>query len=136
MNKKIKKNIRSNWFYSLIEFSSIEIQRKLWFPNEDNLISSYVELMCSYFDDTLTEDHYFVVIDAGYITEDEYKIVKPFHETLLEYKKPSENLNDILRDPKWIKISQLANKCFTELKENILSKEDLDTIEDIESRLS
>lgn len=43
---------------SIIELSNLDLQRKLWLNenNDTGLISSYVELMCSLFDDFHFDD--------------------------------------------------------------------------------
>ena len=85
-NGNAKQNIRENWLYFLIEFSSVERQKLLWYGNKKNLISSFTELMCGYFDDVLGSDSYDEIIKEGFITIDEYKIIEPFHTALLNYK--------------------------------------------------
>jgi len=53
MNREIINRITGYIYDKIIELSDINLQRKLWLNenNDTGLISSYVEVMCSLFDD-------------------------------------------------------------------------------------
>lgn len=136
LNQETRKNIRTDWFDYLMEFSSIKLQRYLWFPNEKKLISSYIELMNGYFDDILDGDDYSKVIELGYISEEEYKVIEPFHLGLLQYNEPSNDLIEILADPNWIQLCGIAKSCFDKLKQNLSDDEDMKIIRELEKEVS
>jgi hypothetical protein len=131
---EIRKNIREMWFNLLVEFSSIDVQKFLWFGNEKGLISDHGELICGYFDDFLNSDYYDKVIKEGFVTEEEYKIIEPFHQALLDYKEPSDSEEDIINDKNWIDITHLANECFSKLKSGLTDKSELEFILGVEDR--
>lgn len=98
-----------NIFRMIIELSSLSLQRQLWLNenNDTGLMSSYVELMCSLFDDFSFDDF----VDNGAT-----KIGLP-NSLIFELSKLREFLNsyiekesdeEIINDPEWKKIVEQA----------------------------
>lgn len=124
------KNIREQWLVSLLELSDIDYQRDRWLDKRiRNPHYSYVEFMCGYFDDVLWDAGYQEMIDCGYFSQEEYRIVKEFHEALDTYQEPNNDHYDheaILNDPKWQEIVSLGKTTMKKLEEIITDKDELD----------
>jgi len=108
MNNLIKITER-NIFFHILEISDIEFQKRAWFGQYKNYISSYSELMCRLFDD----DKYTLFINQyakslGY----SFSFIKKLNA--LELKLNSFNKNELLSDLEiindsyWHKISDMA----------------------------
>lgn len=96
-------NIRNR----LKELSDLQIQDELWHGKVKGYISSYVELMCSLFDDLRFEEF---VSSGAYewgFSEELIEELKKLETMLKKYDKDN-GLDDILADPKWIEISVQA----------------------------
>ena len=96
---------RTNWLASIQEFADDKSQRRLWLdPTNTNPHFSFVEYMCSYFDDlNLSESGYQSALEQGLITPDEVAAVSDFHATARAYESPTDDYDHraILADPKW-----------------------------------
>ena len=103
---------RENWLRSINELTSIELQEKTWFSNE-NPHYSFVEFMNCYFDDLFLRDNYKTVLNEGLITKQEFEIIKDWHLKLDNYTAPNNddyNHKLILKDLNWISIVKLGEK--------------------------
>ncbi|MHB9142222.1 MAG: hypothetical protein ACYC25_10130 [Paludibacter sp.] len=108
---RIEKNLwRERWFGCINELTSFDLQRKSWLDRtQTNPHWSFVEFMCSYFDDLVIDENYKYPIENELITRQEYEIIKDWHEALNKYNSPENNDYDneaILKDPKWLDILQ------------------------------
>lgn len=105
-------------YNTIVETSDITLQRKMWL-NENNdlgLISSYVELMCSLFDDFYFDD---------FIDSTAAKIGLP-NSTILELNKLRDMLNnynegnksdeEIINDSEWLKVVEQAQEVLKKWK--------------------
>lgn len=101
---------RERWLGCINELTSLDLQKKSWLDNtHTNPHWSFVEFMCSYFDDLAIDDNYKYPLDNGLVTRQEYEIIKEWHEALDKYDSPKNVDYDneaILNDPKWIEILQ------------------------------
>lgn len=89
--------------------------------------------MCSYFDDLVIDDNYKYPLDKGWMTFQEYEIIKDWHEELDKYNSPKNDDYDdeaILNDPKWLDILKIGvnTKCklaesLSEIEKQILTEE-------------
>ena len=119
---------RNNWLISLLSLSDIDLQRERWLNKEiRNPHWSYVEFMCTYFDDTLYGQDYEFVLRDGLVREREYECIKNFHDALKKYKTPNDDDYDvmaILNDNKWQEITALGKASLERLKNLLISEEE------------
>lgn len=105
---------RERWFGCINELTSLDLQKKSWLDNTQiNPHWSFVEFMCSYFDDLGIDDNYKYPLDKSWLTEKEFEIIKDWHEALDKYESPKNDDSDhigILTDSKWLDILQRGQK--------------------------
>lgn len=106
-----------NIYDRILEASDTTLQRKLWLneKNDEELISSYDELMCNLFDDYAFDE--FIDNKAS-----EYGFAQKIIQELDELRKLLNNYTkkpndvDIINDPEWIKITNQAKVCIKNWK--------------------
>ncbi|MDP3681487.1 MAG: hypothetical protein Q8R22_11710 [Flavobacterium sp.] len=122
-------NWRKKWFASINELTSLELQQKSWLNKQNtNPHWSFIEFTECYFDDLFVNDNYTHALNEGLINQQEYDVIKAWHEMLSEYVSPNEddyNHNSILNDPNWIEVIELGLKMKKNLSEIINSEERL-----------
>lgn len=102
-----RRHWRLMWLSSIQAFSDSETQRTRWLdPAERNPHFSFVECMCSYFDDAFLgeDDAYEKRIATGMLSEEEAAAVAEFHAVAERYKKPTGDdwdVRAILQDAEW-----------------------------------
>ena len=126
---------RENWLNSINELTDLNVQKqsllneKLKSPHW-----SFTEFMCSYFDDLFGDFNYEHYVSENWITENEYLIIKDWHNKLDKYESPNENEwadNLILNDEKWLnilEIGEVANRNLSKIlnaNENLILKKNL-----------
>ncbi|MDD2576668.1 MAG: hypothetical protein PHV76_04110 [Bacteroidales bacterium] len=96
----------------IVEISDVQLQRKLWL-NENNdldIMSSYVELMCSLFDDFHFDD---------FIDETALKIglsnstileLNKLRDMLNNYNEGNKSYEEIINDTEWLKVVEQAQE--------------------------
>ena len=103
---------RERWLGCINKLTSLDLQKKSWLAKtHTNPHWSFVEFMCSYFDDLGIDDHYKYPIEKGWLTNQEFDIIKDWHEALDKYESPKNHDYDhsaILNDPKWLDILQIG----------------------------
>lgn len=140
MDNELRKNVRLRWFESLFELSHYEFQKKVWIEaGIKNCVSDYSEAICKYFDDLDLYDGLLKFRDEGFITDIEANIFIEFHNKLEEFVKYAEknNFNDtlILKDLRWIELTKLAKNKWSNLKETLIDKDEINHISELEKRL-
>ena len=97
-------------FEAIEEVSDAEYQVRIWVKGEGPECSSFVEVMCSFFDDA----------QAGYVLEnhkefglspEQTKALETLFFALSEYSKNTPDIMldaDVVKDPKWIEIQHIA----------------------------
>jgi hypothetical protein len=78
--------------------------------------------MCSYFDDLAIDNNYKYLLEKGWITKNEYKIIESWHIELDKYNSPKndDSYNEaILKDPKWIETLQIGLTARNELTKTL-----------------
>lgn len=109
---EIRRILRLRWLSCLNEFADVELQRRMWLdPANTNPHWSYVEIMCSYFDDMLMGRSYDALVAQGLVGTEEAAIVRPLHDLLDLHDAPGGDDWDakrILADPAWLAICNLA----------------------------
>jgi len=127
MANKDKDLWREKWLNCINEFTSLDLQKKSWLDRtQSNPHWSFVEFMCSYFDDLAIDDNYKYQLDKGWISKPEFEIIKDWHEELDKYDSPSNDDYDgeaILNDAKWLEIVQNGVDARNELAKKLNEKE-------------
>ena len=106
----IIKIVERNIFLNVLELSDIEFQKKAWFGQYKNYVSSYSELMCQLFDDNMYGELFIkqYAESLGY----SLSFVKKLQTLSLKLKNfnKDELLSDIeiINDPSWHEISKIA----------------------------
>ncbi|MBK9514623.1 MAG: hypothetical protein IPO05_13605 [Flavobacteriales bacterium] len=125
---------REGWLGCINALTSIELQRKAWLDRTNTNPSwSFVEFMCSYFDDLSIDNNYKIQVERRWVTSNELEVIKNWHEALSRYQSPNNDDYDdesILNDPKWLSIVQLgvvAKRTLTDMlgerETNVLNEE-------------
>lgn len=96
-------------YKKIIELSDLRIQRKLWLNenNDSGLISSYVELMCSLFDDFNFDDFVDKTPYEIKLSSTTISALKKLRELLNSYQE-KESDEEIINDPAWQKVVEQA----------------------------
>ncbi len=122
MTSDDKKLWRERWLCCINELTSLDLQKNSWLDRtHTNPHWSFVEFMCSYFDDLGIDDNYKYPIDSGWLTDQELEIIKEWHEAMDKYSSPKNDNYDheaILTDPRWLDIV----KCGQLMKSKLASK--------------
>ena len=121
VDKELLKNVRENWLNSIFEFGHVDFQKKVWLEAAyKTYVSDYTESICQYFDDLDLSSGFDKFVNHGFATQSEYEILKRFDAELRKYTERTEkrNLTDkqILLDPEWIEITNLAKTAWHKLK--------------------
>jgi len=110
----LRRTWRQNWLGCLQDFADGDVQRRMWLdPQNQNPHWSYIEFMCSYFDDTLHGDDYDWAIEQGFVTQEEVDAIAALHHLLTAHQAPGGNDHDnerILNDPAWRLIVEEAKQ--------------------------
>ena len=104
----LRRTWRNMWLSCLRESADADLQQQMWLdPRNKNPHWSYIEFMCSYFDDTFHGSNYDLVMREGLVTESEAATVAALHQLPAAYEAPNGNDFDnsaILQDPAWTAI--------------------------------
>lgn len=118
---------RNRWLSCINELTSLELQRKSWLDKSNaNPHWSFVEFMCSYFDDLVIDNNYKDILNEGWISKSEFEIIQSWHRLLDKYDSPNNEDQDveaILADKKWQLIIKEGEKAKRELS-RLLSKDE------------
>lgn len=124
---------RKNWLSSIYEFSDYSLQRYSWRgglePNNPHW--SYIEFMCSYFDNCNLSDGYDSFVHWGFITAAEAAVVSAFHAAADKYIAPNQDDYDhdaILADPRWQEVVALAAAARDELLVMLNDPDEIDVL--------
>ncbi|PZT85576.1 MAG: hypothetical protein DI637_12080 [Citromicrobium sp.] len=109
---EIRRNWRLRWLSSIAEFADLRTQEKMWLDrNNTNPHWSFVEYMCSYFDDLFLSDlHAERVVRDAWLTQDEFEAIAEFHALADAYNSPTDDYDhsSILADRKWRAVVEAA----------------------------
>jgi hypothetical protein len=110
---------RLQWLACLQDFADLDLQFRMWLdPSNTNPHWSFVEFMCSYFDDTLHQRDYSWALGQGLVTPREAEAVASLHQALISYQAPNGDDFDnlaVLRDPAWRAITVEAARSLEHL---------------------
>jgi len=129
---------RNRWLSCINELTSLELQRKSWLDKSNtNPHWSFVEFMCSYFDDLGIDNNYKDLLNEGRISKKEFEIIQSWHRLLDKYKPPTGDDYDvkaILEDKDWQLIVEEGRKAKLDLVEILSKEENQILMEDIDYR--
>jgi len=111
MTNNDKKLWRERWLSCINELTSLDLQRKSWLDNtHSNPHWTFVEFMCSYFDDLAIDENYKYQLDKDWVTNNEFEIIEDWHNALDKYNSSKNDYDNeaILNDPEWLKILQIG----------------------------
>lgn len=118
---------RDRWLICINELTSIELQRKSWLDkSNENPHWTFVEFMCSYFDDLGIDNNYEYQLEEGWISKDEFETIKLWHELLNKYDSPKNyeyDVEAILEDKSWQLIVEEGHKAKSVLIKKLSEKE-------------
>lgn len=101
--------VATNIFNKIVELSDVELQKKMWLNenNDTGKISSYIEVMCSLFDDNAFDD--FVSTNRKEVPSNVMLELRLLKDLLNSYNE-KESDKDIINDEGWLKIVNQAKK--------------------------
>ncbi|MBC7425381.1 MAG: hypothetical protein H7321_02500 [Bacteroidia bacterium] len=99
-----------NIYNKIAELADLNLQRKLWLNEENNtgFISSYVELICSLFDDFNFADFIDITAPKIDLSNTFFSELNKLRDLLNKYHEKESDL-EIINDPEWRKIVEQAN---------------------------
>ena len=122
-----KNKWREKWLDSINELTSLSLQKKSWLDRtHTNPHWTFIEFMCSYFDDLAIDDNYLNLLKNRWITKIEFEIIKEWHEALSQYRSPKDDDYDndaVINDLKWLEILQKGMQAKVKLSEILSDSE-------------
>ena len=110
---------RLQWLDCLRDFADLDLQSRMWLDRSNsNPHWSFVEFMCSYFNDTLHQRDYSWALSQGLVTPEEAEAVASLHQALVGYDAPNGDDFDnlaVLHDPAWRAITVEAARSLEHL---------------------
>ncbi len=129
---------RNRWLCCINELTSLELQRKSWLDKSNtNPHWSFVEFMCSYFDDLGIDNNYKDQLKEGWISKSEFEIFQSWHGLLDKYDSPKGDDYDvkaIIEDKDWQLIVKEGKKAKLVLSKTLSKGENQILIEEIDYR--
>ena len=126
---------RKDWLFSLFVFSHLDFQKKLWIDSAfKDIIGSYDEDMCQYFDDLFLHDKYKYQIDNGYISTEEMDLIIQFHNQLDNYEENGKSDREILNDELWKTIIVSGFNSWNKLKSILKNKNEIEFVIGLENK--
>lgn len=114
---------RARWLGCINQLTSFDLQNKSWLDKtHSNPHWSFVEFMCSYFDDLAIDENYKYQLDQGWVTKKEFKLIEDWHIALDKYNSPKNDDYDneaVLNDPKWIELLKNGVKARNKLAKTL-----------------
>jgi len=109
---ELRKHWRPRWLSSIQEFADYDKQRARWLDaTNTNPHWSFIEIMCSYFDDCVLRGGYADAIRHGLVSPAEAEAVTDFHSLAGAYNSPRNDDDDnaaVLADPEWLRVVESA----------------------------
>jgi len=118
---------RRTWILMIKDLTNLEYQKRTWLEsNNTNPYYSFIEFMCSYFDDLNISNGYEKLIDNGLVTQVEFDSIAEWNNSLSEYDSPNNDDYDnkaVLNDPKWAEIIEIGITSIENLKPKLSKAE-------------
>ncbi|MDF1875449.1 hypothetical protein JHD48_06855 [Sulfurimonas sp. SAG-AH-194-I05] len=136
---ELKQRWRLYWIHCIFEFSHAKLQYMSWiqgsnaeWTTDEGWLSSFEECNASYFDNLALDDNYIKAIACGNVSKEEALRANTFHQRVYLYIEPSENPEEILKDPEWLEITSHAKEFWNYLKRTVVSQRERDVIQSLE----
>jgi len=124
----IAAQLRRDWFTSVNEIADIDLQRRRWREATGwNPHWSYVAFVSSFPDD----DELAEARDGGWLSADEFRILRELLLTLVEHEAPGGDDFDhvaILNDPAWHDVVEAARVAKRQLLEIVAAPEEREAL--------
>ena len=117
MDPATRINVRRAWLDCLHEFSCVERQRR-WLGGDPDHAASFIECLCSYFDDLNLGEGLDVAVEEGWLLRQEADAVAEFHRLADEYEAPGED-SAVLADPAWSLVVIEARRAWLAVREHL-----------------
>lgn len=118
---------RKRWLSCINKLTSLDLQRKSWLDKTNtNPHWTFVEFMCTYFDDLAIDNSYKYQLEKEWVLKQEFEIIKEWHEELDKFHSPQNDDYDheaILNDPKWLEIVQMGVNARNKLAKTLSERE-------------
>ena len=101
-------------------------------PNDEEWASSFDECISAYFDNLALDDEYAKALKNGNVSKEEADKASTFSKLAYLYIEPSEDPEDIFKDPEWIEIVALAKEFWSYLKRTVTSQREIELIAKLE----
>jgi hypothetical protein len=128
---ELRRRWRFMWLSCIQQVSDFEQQTQNWLdPQNSNPHWSFVEYVCSYFDDCLLTENdggYQRKLTRGWVTPEEAAVVASWHDLFERYQSPNQDDYDdraILADPSWRKVVAEAGRARAALLDIISDREE------------
>jgi len=129
--EEVRRNWRKCWLRNLYDITSLQNQEEHWLAKRSGEMQTFVECMCSYFDDSSHGWSLEDLCEKGFLSKSEIEACRDFHNLANDYNPPiSGDDEDILGDPKWHAVVEAAQEIWKRLREIITSQEELAIMED------
>ncbi|WP_027362758.1 hypothetical protein [Desulfospira joergensenii] len=133
MDIELRQTLRRNWIECIHHFASPKLQ-KLWVSGHPEILVTFTECMCQYFDDLNLSDGLKSAVYEGWLNQDEVQIVTKFHELADKYNPTIMSDQNVLDDPKWNDIVREAQKAWIALKKHLTDRAELDFMKELEQQ--
>lgn len=134
MDPNLRANLRHLFIGALYDFASPNMQR-LWVEGHPDIIKTFDETMCGWFDDLLHGGGPEAAARNGWLSQQEAEVVQRFHEIADAYEPPpNRNDADVLRDPRWSEVARHAQDAWHALRRTLIEPDELQQMEDLEGR--
>lgn len=118
---------RNRWLSCINELTSFELQKESCLDETNsNPHWSFVEFMCSYFDDLGIDNNYEYQFKKEWISKKEFETIRKWHELLDKYNSPKNddyNHKSIIDDKEWQLIIQEGQKTVSVLLKDLSENE-------------
>jgi len=132
MDTELRTNLRRNLIDNLFEFASPAMQG-LWVTGHPEIIVTFTETMCGWFDDLFGVGGLQGAVKAGWLTEQESQALRDFHEIAGAYKSPGNDA-DVLGDANWDAVVRHAQKAWKALRGIVTDGAELQRMDACETR--
>lgn len=132
MDSESRVNLRLNFIGILYDFASPDRQR-LWVTGHPDIIVTFTETMCGWFDDLFCVGGIDGAVRAGLLSAEEAAAVREFNDVADAYEQPpGTNEADVLRDPRWAEVVQQAQRAWQALRQTPPGRAELQQMDELE----
>ena len=128
------RNLRRTWFHTLYEFASPKMQSWWCGGGPPGLCISYVELMCTWFDDLFDQGGTQMAVDQGWLSHAEAHAIAELHQVADAYEEPKGPTSLVLHDPEWHHVVRIAQHAWCDLHALIDEPDDVAQMRMLESK--